>query len=114
MYVKISWIIDKKYDTKDTIFFSFTSIIIDGVTASKSRNNEWMKENYHNIMKNNKTIMEKKRKRKTMKNTKEITIEIFPKRKRERQGIIKQISRENYQKKKIKQWEYCPNYYKKL
>ena len=40
MYVKISWIIDKKYDTKDTIFFSFISIIIDGATVSKSRNNE--------------------------------------------------------------------------
>ena len=62
-----------------------------------------MKENYHNIMRNNKTIMEKKRKRKTMKNTKEITIEVFPKRKRERQEIIKQISRENYQKRQIKQ-----------
>ena len=38
-----------------------------------------------------------------MKNTKEITIEVFPKRKRERQEIIKQISRENYQKRQIKQ-----------
>ena len=64
MYVKISWIIDKKYDTKDTIFFSFISIIIDGATVSKSRNNEWMKENNHNIIENNKTIMGKKKKKK--------------------------------------------------